>query len=85
LALHSSVSATSHAPGFPFCTAFVHQVRNELFNNLVAQFVGIAGLVIQGLVGFFLAVFYTFGLLFGAGLWLGLLGFVIIMIGTFLQ
>src|SRR6266702_8559136 len=28
LALHSSISATSHARGFPFCTAFVHQVRN---------------------------------------------------------
>lgn len=45
----------------------------------------IAGLVIQGLVGFLMAIFYTFGLLFGAGIWLGLLGFVIIMIGTFLQ
>jgi hypothetical protein len=28
LALHSSVSATSHVWGFPFCTVFVHQVRN---------------------------------------------------------
>jgi hypothetical protein len=43
LALHSSVSATSHVWGFPFCTAFVHQVSNELFNNLVAHFVGCAG------------------------------------------
>jgi hypothetical protein len=45
----------------------------------------IAGLVIQGLVGFFMAVFYTFGLLFGAGLWLVLLGFLIMMVGTFLN
>lgn len=45
----------------------------------------IAGLIIQGPVGFFMAVFYSFGSLFGAGLWLVNLGFVIMMVGTFLH
>src|SRR5260370_16947692 len=49
LALHPSVSATSHAQGFPFCTAFVHQVRYYLFNNLVAQFVAYPTLLIPAL------------------------------------
>ena len=45
----------------------------------------IAGLIIQGLVGFFMAVFYSFGALFGSGLWLVDLGFVIMIVGTFLH
>lgn len=45
----------------------------------------IAGLVIQAVVGFFMAVFYTFGTLFGSGLWLVDLGFVVMMVGTFLN
>ena len=45
----------------------------------------LAGLIIQGMVGFFMAVFYSFGALFGSGLWLVDLGFVIMMVGTFLH
>ncbi len=40
----------------------------------------IAGLIIQGVLGFFVAVLYTFG-----GLWLVILGFVVMMVGTFLN
>ncbi len=47
----------------------------------------LAGLVIQGLVGFVGATFYSFSLPphFGAGFWLVLLGFVVMMVGTFLN
>src|SRR5712692_7219591 len=41
----------------------------------------IAGLIIQGVLGFFMAVLYTFGGPYGAGLWLVLLGFVVMMVG----
>jgi len=44
----------------------------------------LGGLVIQG-VGFFMAVLYTFGGPYGAGLWLVLLGFVVMTAGTFLK
>ncbi len=44
----------------------------------------LAGLVIQGVPGFFMAVLYTFGGPYGAGLWLVLLGFVVMTAGTFL-
>src|SRR6266566_9778506 len=39
-ALHPSGSATSHERGVLFCTTFAHPISDELFNNLVAQFVG---------------------------------------------
>jgi hypothetical protein len=45
----------------------------------------LAGLVIQGVPGFFMAVLYTFGGPYGAGLWLVLLGFVVMTAGTFLN
>ena len=47
----------------------------------------LAGLLIQGLVGFVGATFYSFSLPphFGAGFWLVLLGFVVMMVGTFLN
>src|SRR5260370_7030240 len=41
-ALHSSGSATSHERGVLFCTTFAHPISDELFYNLVAQFVGVA-------------------------------------------
>jgi hypothetical protein len=40
-ALHPSGSATSHEQGFLFCTPFAHLISDELFYNLVAQFVGL--------------------------------------------
>ena len=43
----------------------------------------IAGLSIQDVLGFFMAVLYTFGGPYGAGLWLVLLGFVVMIVGTF--
>jgi hypothetical protein len=45
----------------------------------------LAGLVIQGGLGFFMAYLYSFGGPYGAGLWLVLLGFVIMVVGTFLN
>jgi hypothetical protein len=47
----------------------------------------LAGLVIQGVLGFFMAVLYTFGARYGIGLGfgLGLLGFVVMTVGTFLN
>jgi hypothetical protein len=45
----------------------------------------IAGLIIQGVLGFFMAVLYTFGGPYGTGLWLVILGFVVMMVGTFLN
>jgi len=39
-ALCPSGSATSHERGILFCTTFAHPISDELFNNLVAQFVG---------------------------------------------
>ena len=47
----------------------------------------IAGLIIQGLLGFVLSVIYTFSFppTLGAGFWLVLLGFIILSVGTFLK
>ncbi len=45
----------------------------------------IAGLIIQGVPGFFMAYLYTFGGPYSAGLWLVLLGFVVMTVGTFLN
>jgi len=47
--------------------------------------VSIAGLIIQGVPGFFMAYLYTFGGPYGAGLWLVLFGFVVMTVGTFLN
>jgi hypothetical protein len=50
------------------------------------RIIAIAGLIIQGLVGFVGAVFYTFSFppQLGAGYWLVLLGFMVMTVGTFL-
>ena len=45
----------------------------------------ITGLIIQSVPGFFMAVLYTFGGPYGAGLWLVPLGFVVMVVGTFLN
>jgi hypothetical protein len=47
----------------------------------------IGGLLIQGLGGFVAATLWTFSLppLLGAGFWLALLGFVVMMVGTLLN
>jgi len=47
----------------------------------------IASLIIQGLVGFVGATFYSFSLPphFGAGFWLVLLGFMVMIVDTFLN
>jgi hypothetical protein len=45
----------------------------------------IAGLIIQGPVGFVGAVLYTFGINFGAGYWLVLFGCIVMSVGTFLN
>jgi len=47
----------------------------------------LAGLIIQGLVGFVGATFYSFSLPphFGAGFWLVLLGFMVMIVDTFLN
>ena len=50
LTLHPSGSTISHEQGFLFCTPFVHQISAELFKNLVAQFVGLAGTIQDNLV-----------------------------------
>jgi hypothetical protein len=42
----------------------------------------LAGLVIQGVLGFFMVSIYTFGPVFGVGFWIVLLGFVVMMVGT---
>src|SRR6266566_5538028 len=39
-ALHPSGFVTSHEQGFLFCTPFAHPISDEVFNTLVAQFVG---------------------------------------------
>jgi hypothetical protein len=65
--------------------------RSQLFSRTLAKIVtwrrkaSIAGLIIQGVPGFFMAYLYTFGGPYGAGLWLVLLGFVVMMVGTFLN
>src|SRR2546422_5429456 len=46
-ALHPSGFVTSHEQGFLFCTPFAHLISDELFNTLVAQFVGVARSVAQ--------------------------------------
>ena len=45
----------------------------------------LAGLIIQGSVGFVEAVLYSFGFNLGAGFWLVLLGFMVMIVGTFLN
>ena len=45
----------------------------------------LAGLIIQGPVGFGGAVFYSFSFNVGPGFWLALLGFVVMTAGTFLN
>jgi hypothetical protein len=45
----------------------------------------ITGLVIQGPVGFAGGFLYAFGLQFGAGYWLSLLGCIVMCVGTFLN
>ncbi len=45
----------------------------------------IAGLIIQGTGGFVGAVLYSFSFNLGAGFWLVLLGFLVMIVGTFLN
>jgi len=45
----------------------------------------LAGLLIQAVLGSLMAVVYSFSFSFGAGFWLVLLGFVVMMVGTFLN
>jgi len=45
----------------------------------------ITGLIIQGPVGFAAGFLYAFGLQFGVGYWLALLGCIIMCVGTFLN
>ena len=45
----------------------------------------IAGLLIQGPVGFVGGFLYAFGFAFGAGYWLALLGCIVMSVGTFLK
>jgi len=45
----------------------------------------ITGLIIQGPVGIAAGFLYAFGLQFGAGYWLALLGCVVMCVGTFLN
>jgi hypothetical protein len=49
------------------------------------RFAALAGLIIQGPVGFGGAVFYSFSFNVGPGFWLVLLGFVVMTAGTFLN
>ncbi len=44
-----------------------------------------AGLIIQGPVGFVGGFLYAFGFAFGAGYWLVLLGCIVMSVGTFLH
>jgi hypothetical protein len=45
----------------------------------------ITGLIIQGPVGFAAGFLYAFGLQFGIGYWLALLGCIVMCVGTFLN
>ena len=45
----------------------------------------ITGLIIQGPVGFAGGFLYAFGLQFGAGYWIALLGCIVMCVGTFLN
>ena len=45
----------------------------------------ITALIIQGPVAFVAGFFYAFGLQFGAGYWLALLGCIVMCVGTFLN
>ena len=45
----------------------------------------ITGLIIQGPVGFAGGILYAFGLQFGAGYWLSLLGCIVMCVGAFLN
>jgi hypothetical protein len=59
----------------------------ELSPGLVTwrRIAALAGLVIQGVLGFFMAVVYSFSFSLGAGFWLALLGFVLLTVGTFVN
>ena len=45
----------------------------------------LTGLVIQGVLGFLMAVLYSFSFSLGAGFWLVLFGFVLMTVGTFVS
>ena len=45
----------------------------------------VTGLIIQGPIGFAAGFLYAFGLQFGVGYWLALLGCIIMCVGTFLN
>jgi len=65
----------------------VASLFHELSPTMVtwARRTALAGLVIQGVLGFFMVSIYTFGPVFGVGFWIVLLGFVVMMVGTFLN
>lgn len=64
-------------------TSFSHELSPKIvFWRRIAA---IVGLVIQGVLGFSMALLYTFGGPYGAGLWLVLVGFVVMTVGTFLN
>jgi hypothetical protein len=49
------------------------------------HFTAIIGLIIQGPVGLVGGFFYAFGLQFGVGYWIALIGCIIMCVGTFLD
>ena len=63
----------------------------SFFQRLSPRIVGwrhvaaITGLIIQGPVGFAGGFLYAFGLQFGSGYWLALLGCIVMCVGTFLN
>jgi hypothetical protein len=65
----------------------VASLFRELSPKLVIwrRIAALAGLVIQGVLGFFMAVVYSFSFSLGAGFWLVLLGFVLLTVGTFVN
>jgi len=71
----------------------VHGLRKLVIRELSPRMVtwrriaALAGLITQGLVGFVGATFYSFSLPphFGAGFWLVLLGFMVMIVDTFLN
>ena len=71
---------------FVFGTS-VASLFGELSPRMVTRrrIAALAGLIIQGPVGFGGAVFYSFSFNIGPGFWLVLLGFVVMTAGTFLN